>query len=323
MESKGKYVITGIFIVTFITALVLVIVWKNRLNDRKDFDTYYIYMKESVSGLQKDSAVKYMGVQIGKVKKIEVDPENPEEVRITIKVPRRTQIRKGMWATLKSIGITGLSYIEISGGNKNEPLLKQKEGEIPTIPSKPSMFARLGISMEDLSFQISRVSKRIGEVLSKENIQNLNDILQNLEETTDNLRKFFSKENAENVQVVLNNLKKASKKLDCTLEHIDQFAISNREIPFKVKKLIETLDKGAKAAMKTVELVRKSFARGDYNLKGISQGTLDNINRLVDNMRDITVRIHAILDTLESSPSDLLFKSSTPLPGPGEGTVKR
>ena len=90
MESKGKYVTTGIFIVTFITALVLVIVWKNRLNDRKDFDTYYIYMKESVSGLQKDSAVKYMGVQIGKVKKIEVDPENPEEVRITIKIPRRS-----------------------------------------------------------------------------------------------------------------------------------------------------------------------------------------------------------------------------------------
>lgn len=323
MESKGKYVITGIFIVTFITALALVIVWKNRLNERKDFDTYYIYMKESVSGLQKSSAVKYMGVQIGKVKKIEVDPENPEEVRITIEVPRGTQIRKGMWATLKSIGITGLSYIEISGGSKNEPLLKQKEGKIPTIPSKPSMFARLGISMEDLSFQISQVSKRIGEVLSKENIQNLNDILQNLEETTDNLRKFFSKENAENVQVVLNNLKKASKKLDHTLEDVDQFAISNREIPLKVKALIETLDKGAKAALKTVELVRKSFTRGDYNLKEISQGTLDNINQLVNNMRDITVRIHAILDTLESSPSDLLFKASTPLPGPGEGAVKK
>lgn len=323
MESKGHYIIAGIFVVVFTVGLVLAVLWMGKFSESKEFDYYYIFMKESVSGLQKDSAVKYMGVQIGKVKKIEIDPENPEEVRITIEVPKGTPIRKGMWATLKSIGITGLSNIEISGGSKNAPLLKQKEGEIPTIPSKPSMFARLGISMEDLSFHISRISKRMDEVLSKKNVQNLNKILENLREVTENLHVFFSQENAKNIQKILANLNHASQKLEATLDKIDKFIASNKEIPEKTKKLIETLESGAKSALKTTELVRKSFARGDYNLKEITQGTLDNINQLIDDMRDTTARIHAILDTIETSPSNLLFKSSKPLPGPGEGEKEK
>jgi len=323
MESKGSYVVAGVFIVIFSLALLLAVLWMGKFTEKKEYDYYLIKVTESVSGLQKDSPVKYMGVKIGSVHKIDVDPDNPEVVRITIQVPKGLPIRKGMWATQKSIGITGLSYIEIAGGNKNEPLLKQHEGEIPVIPYKRSMLGKLGLSVEDFSYQISNVSKRVGEILSDKNIKNLSAILENLRISTENLRGFLSPENTQNVQNLLKNLNQASIKLNSVLTHVDAFVAENKDIPPKVKKMIDKLDKAAENAQITTELLRKSFARGDYNLKGIAQGTLDNINQWVDEMQDVTIRINNILDVIENSPSDFFFKSSTPGPGPGEGESKR
>ncbi len=323
MESKGSYVVAGVFIMIFSLALILTVLWMGKFTERKEYDHYYIYMKESVAGLQKEAPVKYMGVQIGKVKKIEVDPDNPERVRITIEVPKGLPIRKGMWATLKSIGITGLSYIEISGGNKNAPLLTPKPGEIPVIPSKPSMFARLGVSVEDLSYQISNVSKKVGEVLSDDNVRNFKKILNNLQVASANLKIFFSKENAQNVQSLLKNLNRASAKLDAILEHVDAFVAENKGIPPKVEHLIDRLDKTVVNMEEITALVKKSFVQGDYNLKRIAQGSLDNLNQLIDQLQDITIRVNNILDVIENSPSDFFFKSSTTVPGPGEGRSQK
>ncbi len=323
MESKGSYIIAGVFIVIFTLALVLAVIWMGRFTEKKTYDYYLIKVKESVSGLQKDSPVKYMGVEIGKVDKIKVDPDDPEEVLITIKVPEGLPIRKGMWATLKKIGITGLSYIEISGGNKRAPLLKSKPGQIPVIPYKPSMFARLGVSVEDLSYQISNVSKRIGEVLSDKNVKNLSAILENLRVSTENIKGFFNEQNVENVKSLLKNLNDASARLDSVLKHVDDFVAQNKEISPKLEQLLDTLNAAASNAKAVTEQVRKGFEKGDYNLRALTQGTLDNLNQMIDQMQDITIRINNILDVIENSPSDFFFKSTTPLPGPGEGVNQR
>jgi len=265
-----------------------------------------------------------MGVEIGRVHKIQIDPNNPEVVLITIQVPKGIPIRKGMWATLKKIGITGLSYIEISGGSKNAPLLKTAEGEIPTIPYKPSMFARLGLSVEDLSYQISNISKKVGEVLSEKNVKNFSDIMENLKVSTSVIRQqFFTPENAKNVEMLLKNLKRASARLDSVLVHVDAFVAANKNLPPKFELLMDRLDKAAKNAMEISTLIHKGVQRGDYNLRAITQGTLDTVNQLVDQMQDVVIRVNNILDVIENSPSDFLFKSSRPAPGPGEGVSQR
>lgn len=323
MESKGSYVVAGVFIVIFTLALLLAVLWMGKFTEKKEYDYYLIKVTESVAGLQKDSAVKYMGVKIGTVHKIHVDPDNPEQVLITIQVPKGLPIRKGMWATLKSIGITGLSYIEIAGGSKNEPLLKRHDGEIPVIPYKRSMLAKLGVSMEDLSYQISNISKKVGEILSDKNIKNLSAIVENLKLSSDNLKGFFSEDNMRNTQALLKNLNSASVRLNSVLEHVDAFVAENKDIPPKVKRLIDKLEKAADNAQKTTELLRKGFVHGDYNLRNIVQGSLDNLNQLIDQLQDITIRVNNILDVIQNSPSDFLFKSSTPVPGPGEGVNQK
>ncbi|NIA10903.1 MAG: MCE family protein [Nitrospiraceae bacterium] len=319
MESKGNYVITGVFVVIVSAALVVFILWLGKFNEkRQEYDHYNIYMAESVSGLQKDSAVKYMGVEIGKVKKIEIDPKNPEVVHLLIEVPKGTPIRKGMQAQLKSLGITGLSCIEIAGGSKDAPLLKQKEGEIPTIPSKLSIFAKLGVSVEDMSFHISRVSKKLDTLLSDENIRNIKNLLENLKTATAGLQRFLSASNADHLKTTLAHLATATNKLNGSLDKFDRLVDSGAEIPKKLDVLLDAAVKGARTLDQTATQINSSVKRGDYNLRQITQGTVDRINFLIDNLQDLTVRVQAMVGEIEKSPSDLLFKTSMPLLGPGE-----
>jgi phospholipid/cholesterol/gamma-HCH transport system substrate-binding protein len=319
MESKGNYVITGVFVVIVSAALIVFVLWLGKFNEKQqEFDYYNIYMAESVSGLQQDSAVKYMGVVIGKIKKIEIDPKNPEVVHLLIEVPKGTPIRKGMQAQLKSLGITGLSCIEIAGGNKNAPLLKQKAGEIPTIPSKLSVFAKLGVSVEDMSFHISRVSKKLDILLSDENIDNIKKMLENLKTATAGLQQFLSASNADHLKDTLAYLATATEKLNSSLGKIDHLVASGAEIPKKLDSFLNVAIKGAKTLDQTITLIKSGVEKGNYNLKQITQGTVDRINLLIDDLQDLTVRVQTMAGEIEKSPSDLLFKTSMPLLGPGE-----
>ena len=65
-----------------------------------------------------DSSVKLKGVDVGKVGSIEVDPENVERVRVMIRLREGTPITQGMYAVLKLQGITGLSYVCRSRGER-------------------------------------------------------------------------------------------------------------------------------------------------------------------------------------------------------------
>ena len=319
MESKGNYVITGVFVVILSAALIVFILWLGKFNEkRQEYDYYNIYMAESVSGLQQDSSVKYMGVIIGKIKKIEIDPKNPEVVHILIEVPKGMPIRKGMQAQLKAVGITGLSCIEISGGNKNAPLLKQKEGEIPTIPSKLSVFAKLGVSVEDMSFHISQVSKKLDTLLSDENIHNIKKFLENLKTATANLQQLLSVSNANHLKATLGHLDTASEKLNNSLDNFDRFIASGEKIPKKLETLLDMAIKGSETLTQTVTLIKANIKRGDYNLKQITQETIDEINLLIDDVEGLAARFQVLIGEIEKSPSDLLFKTSTPLLGPGE-----
>lgn len=91
----------------------------------KEKDIYYIkYENVSVSGLDAGSAVKYLGVHIGSVEKIEINPENISQIIVTIGVRHGTPIKQDVVADISTIGITGLKIIELRGGTQDAPLLK-------------------------------------------------------------------------------------------------------------------------------------------------------------------------------------------------------
>jgi phospholipid/cholesterol/gamma-HCH transport system substrate-binding protein len=140
MEPKVNYTLVGLFVVLFTAALVGVVLWLGNGEYRTSYDRYYAYMQESVSGLSVNSPVKYRGVEVGRVKEIVLNPDNPEEVRLTMDIARGTPVKADTLAVLDTQGLTGLAIVNLTGGSRESPPLEAKPDQIyPVIKSGPSL----------------------------------------------------------------------------------------------------------------------------------------------------------------------------------------
>ena len=156
MESDKKYFLEGLFVIVLSIALALFFVWLGRTGNKDDV-LYRIHFEESVSGLNLGDPVKYLGVDIGLVDALAIDPEDPGQVRVDVKLHKDAPIKTDTRATLQFKGITGAYFIELKGSTeKAKTLLSVTEpGEIPEIESKKSTFNTL---MEELPKVVAKFS---------------------------------------------------------------------------------------------------------------------------------------------------------------------
>ena len=93
MESKVNYTLVGLFVLVLGSALIGALVWLTAGRTAKVYDTYAAYMTESVSGLNLKAKVKYRGVDVGEVREIALDHDNPERVRLLLDIQRGTPVK--------------------------------------------------------------------------------------------------------------------------------------------------------------------------------------------------------------------------------------
>ncbi|MGH8108982.1 MAG: MlaD family protein [Arenimonas sp.] len=175
MESDKRYFIEGLFVIGFTVALALFFVWLQRSSDKNDV-LYRIHFSESVSGLVMDDPVKFLGVDVGMVKNMSIDPDNPRQVRIDVLLHKGTPIKTDTKASLQFKGITGAYFIELDGGSADAKLLADvtPAGQIPEITSKKSSIStlmeqlpRIVEKFSSLENQAGKVVADIGEVTAK------------------------------------------------------------------------------------------------------------------------------------------------------------
>ena len=118
MEPKVNYSLVGLVIAWLGAATVTGVVWLSRTDYRGVYDRYYTFMDESVSGLSRDSYVKYQGVEVGRVKEIALDPNNPEQVRLGLDLVRGTPVKEDTVAVLETQGLTGITIVNLRGGSR-------------------------------------------------------------------------------------------------------------------------------------------------------------------------------------------------------------
>ena len=135
MYSRVNYTIVGIFVLLFGAGVVLFGFWLAKYGLHESYDTYKIEMKESVSGLSKDSSVKLHGVDVGHVSQIEINPKHVDTIDIYIQIKKGVVIKEDMFATTEMIGVTGLLSIEIHGGTDTAKTLHPTDDYVPVIVS--------------------------------------------------------------------------------------------------------------------------------------------------------------------------------------------
>jgi phospholipid/cholesterol/gamma-HCH transport system substrate-binding protein len=270
-------------------------------------DLYQSLSTESVGGLDLNAPVKYRGVDVGKVRDIRLVPDNPQLVQIVYEIERGTPIKADTVATLTTQGLTGIAHVELSGGSPGSPpLVARTSGEVPIIPTKPSLTARLETVLTRVLASLDRTSQTVNDVFSDENKKALTAALANVQTLTQALadRKDSIDAALRNADRTLANTARVSAQLDRTVARIDRAADSFDAMSRRV-------DQTAAGADRTVTAVGADVQR-------FTNETAPQLEILMSDLSTLSASLRRLTEQTERDPRSLIF-GKTPVPkGPGE-----
>jgi phospholipid/cholesterol/gamma-HCH transport system substrate-binding protein len=295
METRANYVLVGGSVLAAIFAIVVFVFWLGHSAFNHVEDVYYTYFSGSVSGLSAGSPVRYRGVPVGTVGEIVIDPQDVERIRVTLKINPHTPIKTDTVAALESGGITGNSYIELTGGMRASPPLVAEDGSIPVIQSSNSSLTALIDDAPKLLGKLQQLADSANGALSAENLKALSETLAHLDKV------------AANLEAMGPDLRHA----------VGNFSVLTDDLHNDMPKLLKTVqDDGA-----SIKGAADEFHKVAANLDGLvtenrgplreftSQG-LSQVSGLITELRTLTGTLDRVADRLDRDPQRYLFGGS-------------
>lgn len=165
MEPDKRYFIEGLFIILFSVAAALFAVWLGSPG-RHDDVAYRIHFSESVSGLAVGDSVKYQGVDVGTVKSMITDRDDPRLVLVEVRLRKETPVKTDTRASLELKGITGVVFVELSGGSAAAQTLLEvtPENQIPEIPAEKKGLKAMLDELPKLVEKFAAIADQIKQV---------------------------------------------------------------------------------------------------------------------------------------------------------------
>ena len=159
MARRTSKFMIGLFVTIGILIGMVAVVWLGASKYFEKGKTYVTYFDESVQGLQLDSAVKYRGVEAGRVERIRVAPDN-RLIEVVMKINLREKLEREYVAQLKAAGITGIVFVELDRKEPEKPDLSPKitfASEYPVISSKPSDVKQLLTGIDNVIQSLNKI----------------------------------------------------------------------------------------------------------------------------------------------------------------------
>ncbi|MGC3973396.1 MAG: MlaD family protein [Nitrospira sp.] len=320
MEPKVNYVVVGAFVLLLGATVLGVVLWLGKTDYRGIYDRYYVYTRESVAGLSVDSTVKYRGVDVGRVKDVILNPENSEEVRLTLDIVSGTPVKTDTQAVLVTQGLTGLVTLNLTGGTRDAPPLVAVAGQVyPVIQSVPSLFDRL--------------DGTLAKLLSDQGLSNL---VANFNSLAHNASLVLDEDNRAQFRRILKDLGEVTNVLAARSSQVDRGAQHAAEAAERTARLTEhlgtqlpaLLDRMSKSAaalqQMTAEVARTSREVGDMvgasklGIQHFSRQTLADAGLLVSELRQLTATMNRVAQQVERQPNVLVLGRQGQPKGPGE-----
>ena len=142
METRAHHVLIGLVTVLVVAGAMLFGLWLTKSSVDDAFKDYEVVFNEAVSGLSRGSPVQYNGIKVGDVSTLRLDPKDPRRVLARVRLSGDTPVKEDTQAKLTLAGVTGNSFIQLSGGTPHSPELKGKDGKLPVIIASPSPISR-------------------------------------------------------------------------------------------------------------------------------------------------------------------------------------
>ena len=312
METKVNYAIVGAFVLVLGAVLIGGALWLASGGTlQKKYAPYLAIMEESVAGLNLNAPVKYNGVDVGKVRDIQLDPANPERVRLMFVIERGTPIKVDTVAVLKTQGLTGIAYVELSGGARDAPMLEAIAPEqYPMILTKPSLSARLENVLTNVLAKLDSTSSNINAILSDENQAAFKSALAD-------------------IAVVARTVAARKETLDAGITHAARTFENASRLTAQAGPMVERIGRSADAIEQMgIEVARTSASAGKVvdsagaDIQRFTAETLPELEGLLGELGILATSLRRLTEQTERDPRSFLFGRKPVLPGPGETTTR-
>ncbi len=306
-----NYAAVGAFVLVLGAALIAGVLWlASGGNWQKHYELYQAALDESVAGLNLNAPVKYNGVDVGKVQDIALDSANPQRVNLLFAIEQGTPIREDTVAVLKTQGLTGIAYVELSGGTAGSPPLQASVGNrYPQIRTKPSLSARLENVLTSVLGKLDSTSDGINALLSAENQAAFKNALADLAVVAHTV--------AARKDQIDQGLTQAAKTFENTAKVTAQLA----PVLVRIGRSADAIEKmGVEVARTSVSAGRAVDAMG-ADVKRFSVDTLPEMERLMGELSALTTSLRRLSDQTERDPRGLIFGRQPVPAGPGEKGV--
>ncbi|PZP56815.1 MAG: hypothetical protein DI586_02365 [Micavibrio aeruginosavorus] len=288
MEKNSHYFIVGLFVSIAFFALIIFVIWLTGTHDSKNYNRYTVYFHDAVSGLQNGAAVQYRGIAVGRVRDVRLSPDQSELIKVDIEVSEDTPITASTDASLATLGVTGLAFINLTTPNGDTAPPKKIQGEkYPVIEGKGTQLSKLFQDVPQISKQILEMTEKMNGILNDQNVENLNKTFANIEKLSRDMNGLLTDQNVANVTTSLNNISAASEDVD--------------EIVAKFKHTADQLDA-------TISNVNDVVTRNKGNIDRFAGDGLGQITEMTRETKDMARAMRRLADKLEQNPSQIIYK---------------
>ena len=308
----------GAFVLVLGAALIAGVLWLASGGAwQQKYDLYLAVSDESVAGLSLSAPVKYNGVDVGKVREIRLDQDNPERVILLFAIERGTPIKEDTEAVLKIQGLTGIAYVELSGGARESPPLRASaQSPYPVIRTKPSLSARLENVLTTVLAKLDSTSASINALLGNENRAAFKSALADIAALSRTLaaRKETLDAGIANAARTFENGARVTAQIGPVIERMGP-------VIERMGRSAEAVEKmGNEAALASANAGRTVDSVG-ADVKRFTAETLPELERLLGELSVLSASVRRLSEQTERDPRGLLFGRKAVPDGPGESAT--
>ncbi|SMG33048.1 MlaD family protein [Paraburkholderia susongensis] len=308
MENKAHAFWAGLFTVVLLAAISLAAFLFNV--DRTVRVPYDLIARTNVTGLFADAAVRFRGLDVGRVQSIKFDPSHPGQILIRIMVDEHAPITHSTFGSLGLQGVTGIAFIQLDDTGRDLTPLRSSAQQVAQLPMRPGLFDQLQQRGDVLLRKLEKVTDNVNDMLSPEMVAQLHDMAASIEQAASGVAGL-----SRQISPVVGKLPATVDQLNRTLASTNQMitGLNRPDGPFETN-----MNKVGTAAQQAGDaLAQLNVSLQDLSAR-VGYETLPRVDSLADDVRSAARSVDRAADTFSTNPRSVLFGAPRPAPGPGE-----
>lgn len=297
------------FVGVFVLVALLVIFLLFFINSKtahlfEDSVTFNAYLNNAI-GISTDTPIKISGLDVGRVKSLDISPDNRIHLKLLVYSKYRKLVRQDSKASLGKLSVIGRSMVLIEAGSPESPMM----------PENGTIEVEEPLSMDELIAELTPVVKavevsveRFSQLITAFQPEQMQSIASNLEKSSENIRnvseQLSSGKGAIGMALYDENFRK---RLDSSVNSIDKaFAQAEARLAQLEPTLahIETVSKQSSKASADLPAIASEFhellANANTTLTGVNV-EMKQLPELISRMKVLMERTDRLLEGVSNS----------------------